>query len=387
MSKILKTISFLPLLVGFVGFLTLGYYSKTPEQEAAAQEYGQLTCNGPIIPNGQIAEDVVRLVNIVFKEYQFASGYLGTIINYGQNLLAGLSQTEDVCDFSICQPNMANNMPGEVSNIAPDFILELNAYIIKGQVGIRPGLCTPGECAGDPCAIGDIRSNTDGMYNLKSSFAASYKTIHDTFETKSQPVTEDTRIKADDYLGRDKPPYRDGPENADPAQGPVDMITKQEEIKRKIEAVEGLLELCSLSELEREMVRAGRMGHKTVRKCIDALLDGTYEHPEPWSEACEIECSGGDTRECIDCLGNCQGTSILAKLNCRIYSTKTGADAPKNCSNGKDSECCGGLCRDNYDSPACSECLCKGLDSKEECNAWMCGGHFHNWICCSAEPL
>lgn len=373
MSKILKIISYLPLLVLFIGFLALGYYSKTPEQEAAAQEYGRITCNGPIIPNGQIAEDVVELVNIVFKEYQFASGYLGTIINYGQNLLAALSQSEDVCDFSRCQPNMANNRPGEVSNIASDFFLQLNAYTWKAQVGIRPGLCTPGECAGDPCAIGDIRSNIDGMDKLKSSFAVSYNTIHKTFKTKSEPVTEDTRIKANDYLNRDEEPVGT-------------PITKQEEIRRNIEAAEGLLELCSLSELERKMVKAGKMGHKKVRKCVDALRDGTYEHPEPWSEACEDECSAGPTEWCISCLSECRGTSILAKLNCRIYGTETSALVPSHCSNGADDSCCGTVCRDGFDSPFCDECLSRGLVGYER-EAWLCGGHLHNWICCSAVPI
>lgn len=394
MSKILKTFSILPLLVLFIGFLILGYYSKVPEQEVLAQEYGRLTCNGPIIPNGQIAEDVVRLINVVFKEYQFASSYLGTVINYGQNLLAAISQSDDVCDFSRCQPNMANNMPGEVSNVAPDFILELNAYIVKGRVGIRPGICAPGECIGDPCAIGDIRSSVKGMYNLRSTFAASYNIIHNTFEKKSQAVTEDTRIKENDYLRRDKP---DGPEpskveNADPAQGPVDMITKKEDISRRIEAVEGLLELCSLSELEREMIRAGKMGHKTVRKCIDALKDGSYEYPEPWSEACEDLCSAGPTEWCIDCLSKCGGTSILAKLNCRIYGTEDSIEVPensKNCSNGADDSCCGDECGGgyfDYFSPDCDECLSKGLTGDEK-EAWLCGGHLHNWICCSAVPL
>lgn len=373
MSKILKTISFLPLLAGFAGFLALGYYSQPPEEEVSAQEFGALTCNGPIIPNGQVAEDVVELMNVVFKEYQLASGNLRTIINQGQGLLAAVSQTEDVCDFSKCQPQMVNNRPGEVSNIAPNFFLQLNAYAIKGQVGIRPGLCSESECAGDPCAIGDIRSNIEAMANLVTSFSASYNNIHDTFSAKSQAVTEDTRIKANDYKNRQE----------EPIGAP---ITKQEEIKRKIEAVEGLIELCSLSELERQMVKAGKLGEKKLKKCIDALKDGAYEHPIPWSEACSQECSGGDTQRCVECLGSCQGTSILARLNCRIYSVKTGADAPKNCGNGKDPACCGNVCKDNFDSPLCNECLCKGLTT-EECNAWICGGHLHNWICCSAAPL
>lgn len=371
MPKYLKLVF---LLVGFVGFLALGHYSQVPEQPASAQEFSALTCNGPIIPNGQVAEDVVELVNVVFKEYQLASGYLGTVIEHAQGLLAALSQTEDVCDFSRCMPNMANSMPGQVSNVAPDFFLRLNAYLVKGEAGIRPGLCTPGECVGDPCAVGDIRSNIKEIKNLATAFPASYNIIHDTFSTPSQLVTEDTRIKANDYLER-------------PEEAVGTPITKQEEIKRKIEAVEGLLELCSLSELERQMVKAGRMGNKKVEKCIDTLRDGTYEHPRPWSEACEVECSLGDTKECVDCLGNCQGTSILAKLNCRIYSKKTGADASENCSNGKDPDCCGSVCRDDYDSSECSECLCRGLGSQDECDAWICGGHHHNWICCSAAPL
>jgi len=384
MSKILKTISILPLLALFIGFLTLGYYSKPPEQEVAAQEYSLLTCNGPIIPNGQVAEDVIELVNVVFKEYQDASGYLGTIISFGQSLLADLTPTGDaknVCDFSVCKPTIANNMPGEVSNIAPTFSLTLNAYIVKGKVGVRPGICNAGECSGDPCAINGIRSNINGMYSLKGTFAASYNIIHDTFEIPSEPVTEDNRIKANDYLKRTEEVLGEGLK-----------LTKQEDIRRRIEAAEGLLELCSLSELEREMVRAGKMGHKTVKRCTEALEDGSYEYPEPWSEMCEAECSVGSTEWCIACLSECEGTSILAKLNCRIYGIKDEMEVPansKNCSNGADDSCCGKECGGgyfDYFSTDCDECLSKGLTGHER-EAWLCGGHPHNWICCSAVPV
>lgn len=373
MPKILKNIFLMFLLMGFIGFLTLGYYSKEPDEVVLAQEFGALECNGPIVPNGAVSEEIIRLVNVVFKQYQLSAGYLQSAINHAQGLIVALTQTENVCDFSKCGAEMTNNKPGEVSNVAPDFSLMLNAYVVKGEVGIRPGLCTDREGVGDPCSIKDIRSSVEHLDFLTSAFKGSYGEIHRVFSTKSESATEDTRIKANDYLERTE-------------ESVGELMTKQEEIKRKLEAVEGLIELCSLSELERKMAEQGRMGERKLKKCIDALRDGTYEHPEPWSEACENECSVGPSEECIECLGECEGTSILSKLNCRIYSEKTGANTPENCSNGEDASCCGSVCKDDYDSPACDDCLCAGL-SREECNAWLCGGHFHNWICCSAVPI
>lgn len=378
-SKTIKLISSLFLLAGFAGFLAVGYYAKQENLEVTAQEFGPIECNGPIVPNGEIPDDVIKLVNVVFKQYQLSAGYLNSVIGYTQALLASLSQTESVCDFALCTPEMANNMPGEVSNVAPGFSLTLNAYVVKGELGIRPGICTPGEGEGDPCALGDIRANVKGLDTYKSAFSGAYQNINDTFSLKETPVTEDTRIKANDYRGRPE-------ENADSALGPVALLTRQEEIRRKIETAEALIELCSLTALERKMFEQGKMGKRKLEKCIDALRDKTYKHPKPWSEACEIECSAGASQECVNCLGRCEGTSVLAKLNCRIYSRAAGPDFPKNCSNGADDSCCGNVCREGYDTPECDECLSRGL-TKEQSQAWLCGGHLHNWLCCSAVAL
>lgn len=373
MLKTIKFVTSLFVLAGFIGFLTIGYYAKQENPTATAQEFGDLECSGPIVPNGDVSEDVIKLVNIVFKEYQKSAMNLKAAISHSQILWASLSQNNDVCDFSKCEPKVANNSQDRVGNSAPGFALTLNAYIVKGEVGIRPPFCNPGEAVGDPCFLGDIRSDIEQLKILTSGFSAGYETIHKTFSTVSEMVTEDTRIKANDYLNRPEEPVGK-------------LITKQEEIRRKMEAVEGLLDLCTLSALEREMVEDGKMGERKVEKCINVLRSGQYKAPKPWSEACIDECSSGPTEWCTGCLGECEGTSVLAKLNCRIYSTKTGADTPKNCSNGKDPSCCGDVCKDNYNSFKCDECLSRGLSGTDR-EAWLCGGHPHNWICCSAVPL
>jgi hypothetical protein len=267
---------------------------------------------------------------------------------------------------------MAENEPGKTSNIAPDFFLRLNAYIVKAQVGIRPPVCTPTEAVGDPCSLGDITENIEQLDNLKTSFAPRYEVIHNLFITESEDLTEDTRIKERDYLGR-------------PKEDVGDKITRQEEIYRKIEAVTALTELCSLSNLERELVSEGKMGEKTVKRCIDALHSGAYEAPRPWSEMCENECSAGATNECVECLGKCEGTSMLAKLNCRIYGTD---DTNPNCSNGADDSCCGNVCgsSSSYGSLTCNKCLSRGLPS-DEFERFLCGGSHKNWICCKAVSI
>jgi len=383
MSKITKTIYPLFLVVGFIGFLVVGYYTQEPSPTVVAQEYGTLRCNGPIVPNGSVSEDVIELLDTVYRAYQDTALDLQAAISHAQIIWASLNQTDDVCDFSKCRAEIANNSTDETVNIAPDFGLILNAYIVKAEVGIRPGICDPGPAVGDPCSIADIRANLEQLQMLNSSFLAGYMQIHNLFATENIPVTADTSIKKDDYLGRDK---EDGPENADPSKGDVDMLTPQEEVRRKIEVAEGLIDLCTLSELERKQFKAGKRGNKKLEKCIDALKNGTYEHPEPWSEACKGECSAGPTQTCVDCLGECKGTSILARMNCRIYSLSTGPDFPENCSNGADPTCCGNVCRDDYYSRECDQCLSKGLD-EDEFESFLCGGSVKNWICCSAVPL
>jgi len=377
MNKIIKIISSILAILGFIGFLAVGYYAKQENPTAIAQEFSKLKCAGPIIPNGDVTEDTIELLDVVFQEYQKVAMDVQIALGHAQSIWASLSQSEGVCDFSKCQPQMANNDPGKTSNVAPDFFLRLNAYIVKAQVGIRPPVCSPTEAVGDPCSLEGIEESISQLYNLRTSFAPRYEIIHNLFLTPSEKVTEDTRIKDMDYLGRQE-------------EGVGDEITRQEEIYRKIEAVTVLTDICSSSNLERKLVKEGKLGDKTVKKCIDALHEGAYEMPQPWSEMCKVECSPGATDKCIECLGRCEGTSVLAKLNCRIYGTDATVipTNKKNCSNGVDPSCCGNVCgsSSSYGNPACNECLSRGLPS-DEFERFLCGGSHKNWICCSAVPL
>jgi len=353
------------LIVGFVFLSVYGYLNKE-EKEISAEEVGSWTCSF-IVPVASPIEESSELMNFVFKEYQNnASRYLDSVVEHALGIVDALSQGQDgiPCDFSKCQAEVAEAEPGRVSNVAPDFTIEFDAYVWKGSLSARPAFCSPGECVGDPCSLSNIRAQKEELAKLKAAFVESYTRINDLFSTPIVPV---------DYFTR-----QEG-ENADSEEGPVTLITRQEAVKRIALWAYRELEFCSLSTRERELVKAGKLGDRKVLRCKDALEQGIYKRPKPWSEKCEEECKAGLTEECAACLKECKGSSFLANLNCKMYREEDHSKC------GESQKCCGQFCKQGF-SPECRECMCEGL-TDIACTDLVCAGSGDNYMCCHQGTL
>lgn len=331
----------------FVVFLTLGYFQKL-KQPAVAEAFGGLVCDA-IIPIGEVPEDIKGLMDIVYQNYQANVEDVKAAVGSLTEIVALLTENPEVCHFDRCYP--------EVVDTGPDFALKFNALVKSGEiVGAHLPICTPKAALGQPCPVIDELAITH-FKELEGSLRASAKEIEELFSEKTELVTEETAQEGET-------PY-------------VTKLTRLEAVQRNIDLVDRWLNPssvinCALSERERDLIKAGKLPEmlKEPMRCKDALEQGLYKRPTPWSEKCQDECGAGLSDDCVKCLAKCEGISAIAKLNCKMYSDQ--------------SEQCGNVCKKGF-SPDCTNCLCEGLSDKE-CTTLLCGSA-NNWLCCHALPL
>lgn len=315
----------------------------TNEKVPVSAQVG-VVCDEPI-PTGESLEEGLKLMNDTYRELQNLRVYLTFAIEELQSAVSDLSQNpEEVCNFSVCQP--------QVIDVAPALKLDVSFFGKKTLLEGHIPHCIPKECIGNPCP--DLDDHLEVLEGMKSAIEGSYEIISDIFNQKTVLITLDIK-KGGEGLG--------------------DLITKAELARRKLElsrewlhpAAEIGKRSCALSEPERKKVEAGEMGERYPMRCTDALKQGLY-WPRVWSENCQDICQEGPTGECKTCLGDPakKGTSVLAEINYKIYGV------------------CGTPCQEI--SPECFNCLCAGL-SEEECTAWICGGNYNNYVCCHQTPL
>ncbi len=305
-----------------------------------------LVCDEPI-PTGESLEQGLELMSDAYRELQNLRDYLTFAIEEFQSEVSDLYQdAEEVCNFSVCRP--------QVIDIAPALKLKVS-YIFgtKTLIGAHIPLCTPKDCAGNPCP--DLDDHLEVLEAMKNGINGSYEIIRDIFTQETVPITMDIKRETEE-LGQ--------------------FITKAELARRKLElsrewlhpTAEAQKRSCALSELERKKVDAGEIGDRYPMRCTDALSQGLY-WPRAWSESCQDDCKEGPTEECKTCLGQDPGlfASVLAKINFKIYGI------------------CGTFCQEEL-SLECLNCLCADL-SEKECTTWLCGGNYNNYVCCHETPL
>ena len=357
---------------------------------------GDEICDLPI-PLDMPLQSAVELVDKVFQQYKQAAYYVQQAVSGLQAVVAGLS-SDTVCDFSKCRSLPANNDLSQTTNIAPDLDLNINTLIgpeYKG-VGIRIPLCLDTEeCVGDPCALSEINKAKNELISLQAALKGSYTAINKLFTTANQPINYDTakpsEIKSDMSVDKN--------------------VTPQEMVERETESAIMWLEFCSLTTKEKTAKDEGASIRREPTRCFEAIEQNIY-WPRPWSEKCQQECPVGvATKECIDCLAKCAGTSVLSRINCRVYNPKENdikcqpvnmikkpftPSAPANIDEAKEwlaqteqeanaydmawQKCCGLVCSNGMNEK-CGECICSGM-SREECRAWLCGGSDRNFVCC-----
>ena len=344
MRKVFKI--FLSSLTGvlFLTLLILAFLSNQ-KNPVSAQEFTltQITCDEPI-PIGEAADLVSEILNTVYKELKDSQDYIDFAVSHTKEMIAELYvYPETICDFSKCYPR--------VVNLGPGVTLEIDYFWDTKEItGLCVPLCKALECAGDPCP--DLKDHLETIKAAKGQINSSQEIINEIFTKKDFPVTEEIRKEGDGAY-----------------------ITKYEAANRKLRLAREWLHSsaeiekrsCSLSALEREKVEAGELGDRYPMRCVDSLEQRLY-WPRAWSESCQDECTEKvPTDKCKICLVKCEGTSALAKINCKIYRD------------------CGNKCQREF-TPECKQCLCEGM-SEKECVAWICGGSTSNWVCCHEAPL
>ena len=346
------------------------YYSQQEKQDYVLAQDNLvedtptgLICDFPI-PVASPLKDAVALIDNVYQEYYNNFNYLESAISTMQGIIEviGNPETEDtVCDFTVCRTNPTNAMYGEVANVAFDLELRVSALTRSFKVaGLRPGICIPGDCVGNPCKIGTLEAYAKELDGLAKIFAASYGRINDLFSTESEVITYDLAIPGDAVGG---------------------LLTPQDAIYREIDLAGRELQFCSLTALEQKRKQAGEHIERETMRCDIALDSGLY-WPAKWSEKCLEQCSSNEEdaeQKCNDCLGECKGDSVLAVLNCKIYRISN----HKKC--GENQECCGDKCR-NGSIEECGACLQKGL-SRDEYRDLLCAGTVNNSVCCYKGEL
>lgn len=355
-------------LVAIFAVVLLVFGLSQKRAPVVAQEQGKWTCSF-VAPVGAPLKKSSALVNEVYKEYNKAAGYLTTAITSAQGALASISENDNVCDFTKCYAERDNS-----NNISPDFKLGITSGIGIGGLSIpslipidfdlvtaRAPLCAKRDCLGDPCSLDVLRRNLAELESLRLSFEKSYTNISDLFSKKTEAITYDLAEKESE-IGLN--------------------VTKKEAVERSILWAENELNFCALTDRERELVKAGKLGDRKLMRCVDAVQQGLYERPKIWSEKCDKECKSGTEqglKECVECLQKCEGTSLLAQLNCKMLRPE---DGPACLPNGK---CCGEHCANGFDEE-CSACLCDGL-SEKQCYELVCGGSVDNYMCCHQGSL
>lgn len=320
------------------------------------KETAGLICDIPI----QVAmplKQSVELLNFVYKEYQRATGYLSASVQNVQGILGEVSNRDNVCDFSKCRTKPANANQLQVKNVSPEFKLKFNYGLLAPNmdlVKVTLALCVPGECVGDPCSLGSLKEQVKELKALKSLIQASYMNINSFFSEPTELITYELEM---------------------PKQGGGtdfgEKTTKQDAILRNMFRANFNMEACALNDLEKQ--RGGALIRET-NLCKEAYENELY-WPRPWSEKCQNECVlDYPTQECITCLGQCEGSSILADINCKVYSEVDN----KKC--GKNEACCGVECVDGL-TTKCHTCLERGFSSDGFVD-WLCGGTQRNEVCC-----
>lgn len=383
-----KIILIVVACLGFIGFLCLGYWYKT-EGPAMAIDYNtntEIICEEPI-PVG-IAIDIT--VNFLDRIYQLYQGdMVKTASKQIDDLMGEIGGKETdgmICDFN-------TECKAQVGTGGPD--MTIGARLLPGVPGAidytyTVPACKLKEATGNPCPnlspfVKDAPQTLDQWLNqtdpdilsldgLAKSLEAQAQNIHDLFSVQNATVPYGLAEKGE-VVGETK-------------------ISEVELVRRYIKDVENWVtpnpqkNTCALSELDRKRIEQGKMGDKFPMQCMDALAKNMYT-PKAWSEECQDECETF-TQECKNCLAKCNGKSVYASLNCKIYSQKETDDK---CAFIEDQskKCCGKFCADGLNAQ-CKECLCAGTDplkplSQEQCLDWICGGSKANWVCCHEEPI
>lgn len=417
--------SFIVLI--FVGFLAWGFYQNNRDQAMAQDFMGetQIICEEPI-PVGLAIDQAISFLNDIYETYQ--GDTIKTAKDQVNDLVAivNANGNGNVCDFNECKAQVATG--------GPKASIEVKALPFlpgKAEYGYTVPTCNIKEGVGNPCpSLGGFLkkgpTNPVVLEDFQNILISQADNIHLLFEGKNQDIPAN--------LAQD---------------GEVAGITKTSKadlVYRYVDSVEKdwftpnpQSNTCALSELEKTRIKQGLMGEKYPLSCLSALAQGIYS-PKPWSEVCQKECADNKlSDDCRACLARCDGESVYATLNCKMYSAGNKASEPQRCSECKNEEtgvcdadecnsgnwgadcvwgkqysvsaantcyqkikeagtsdkcstmkgqskrCCGDKCANGVNSE-CYECLCDGL-TKEQCLDWVCGGSKSNWVCCHEEPI
>ena len=415
------------IVLGFIGVLAFSFWQKNKDQAMAQDFLGEtkIVCEEPI-PVGLAIDQAVSFLNDVYQTYQ--GDTIKTARDQVNDLVAIINANGNgsVCDFNECKAQVATG--------GPKATLEVKAVpLLPGKVdyGYTVPTCNIKEGVGNPCPslsafLRKGPTNPVVLEDFQNILNSQADNIHLLFEGKDQDIPANL-IKEGEVAG-------------------VTKTSKADLVYRYVDDVEKnwftpnpQSNTCALSQLERTRISQGLMGEKYPLSCLSALAQGIYS-PKPWSETCQTECADNQlSDECRACLARCEGESVYATLNCKMYSFGSKASDPQQCSQCKNEEtsvcdanecnsgnwgadciwgkqylasaedscyqeikeagtndkcstmkgqskkCCGDKCANGVNSE-CYECLCDGL-TKEQCLDWVCGGSKSNWVCCHEEPI
>ena len=428
MTKFLKLFFASLVVLAFFGFLAFGLYQKNQQQAIAQNLLGEtrVICEEPI-PVGIAIDEGLRFLNIIYQALQGST--IASSRDQVNNLIATVNANGNgqVCDFD---KKCASN----VGEAGPRVTFETRVLpLLPGSLEYSYNVpsCYLGEGVGEPCpSLGDYltQSNTNPitLEGFKDALNSEAENIHLLFEGENEDIP----------AGLEKPGEVVG----------VSKTNKADLVFRLVNSVEKDWltptpsgNSCVSSELDKERIKQGLMGEKYPLSCLSALAQGIYS-PKPWSETCQKECADNKlSDECRACLAECEGDSVFATLNCKMYSTgnkpaviqeclecknpETGVCDSYECNSGnwgadcvwgkqfavsvesscyqkvkesgkndkcstiagQSKKCCGNECINGVNSE-CYKCLCDGL-TQEQCLDWVCGGSKSNWVCCHEEPI
>lgn len=367
MRKKLKILIIIPTItIGFVLFL----YFKNPFKVKAESP---IVCTEPI-PIGVTIEKTQNLLDELYQKFEKLRDFLDIQVSVATQIVGEITNPTDsneVCDFSKCVPpplvrledvsetGLGRNESPELEIAITTGVPGVDVSLAKGTFCV--GICASRSCLENPCPdltkyqqlIKKIPQETEDLYNEVKELLLSKKYPITSEIKKEKEVIAENQLNLLEYLKRYLELSRDWLTISGPAGEKIS---------------------CVMTELERKKFEAGKGEWRGPRKCLTALEEGNY-WPRAWSENCKRECQkwGIPSQECKECLAKCEGSSFLAKINCKIYSdSKKGG--------------CQSYCWENPFSGECLECICKGL-SPRECQAYLCGGSVLNWVCCSEAPL
>ncbi|MDD5738942.1 MAG: hypothetical protein PHY72_03425 [Candidatus Pacebacteria bacterium] len=317
----------------------------------------EIICEEPI-PVGIAIKKTVGFLNQVYQRYQGET--VKDASKQMDDLMSLIANNGKVCDFDRCK--------ADVGNTGPDATLNLNAYFWSGSYTYSVPGCKLKPATSNPCP--DLANSADSLAKTAAALSSQADNIHALFGSKNEVVPKGLE-QSGEVAGETK-------------------ISDVDLVRRYIDNVDKFWltpnpqgNTCALSELDRARISQGKMGEKYPMQCLDALSKDMYTI-KAWSPECEKECATF-SQGCKDCLAKCEGESVYATLNCKIYSDSFN----DKCAPFKDVagpfQCCGKYCADGFNSQ-CKECLCEGL-TQEECLDWICGGSKANWVCCHEEPI